>query len=190
MIYKCAKRWIDGLASAAALGILWPLLIVIAVAIRLESPGSPIFVQQRVGRNGKPFNLLKFRSMVRDASRIGSWHTAENDPRITRVGRFLRATSLDELPQLWNVLVGDMSLIGPRPNTPAQQAQYSPEHWEMRHRVRPGITGLAQVNGRSAITVEEQAAFDVAYASEFSLAGDMRILLKTVGLVFRKTGVN
>ncbi len=122
--------------------------------------------------------------------RLGSYQTQADDPRITRVGRFIRATSLDELPQLWNVLIGDMSLIGPRPETLSQQAQYRPEDWRLRHRVRPGITGLAQISGRSDITSEERLRCDLTYAQNASFALDMEILWRTVAMVFKRTGVN
>ncbi|NBO17838.1 MAG: sugar transferase [Proteobacteria bacterium] len=190
MKYQHAKRLIDVLASAVALAVLSPLLLVLALAIRLESPGSPLFFQQRTGRGCKPFYIVKFRSMVKDASKLGSWQTAEGDPRITRLGRFIRATSLDELPQLWNVLMGDMSLIGPRPNTPQQISQYPVGTWEKRHVLRPGITGLSQVNGRSNLSIEQQIAYDLRYNEECSLMLDVHILLKTVTQVLRRAGVN
>ena len=124
MPYAIIKRLLDVIASLAACLVLLPLFAVLAVMIRLESSGSPIFTQKRIGLHGRAFSIFKFRSMVKDAPKIGSWQTAQNDPRITRIGKFIRATSLDELPQLWNVLLGDMSLIGPRPEVPAQESVY------------------------------------------------------------------
>ena len=190
MRYEILKRLIDVVASSAALVLLSPVLLAVATAIRMESTGNPLFFQQRVGRYGAVFPLVKFRSMVRDAPHLGSWRTADNDPRITPFGRFIRRTSLDELPQLWNVLTGDMSLVGPRPQTPAQHPLYSHGDWQGRHLVRPGITGLAQVNGRSAITLDKQIEYDLKYATHVSFMMDMHILWLTIVQVVRKAGVN
>jgi lipopolysaccharide/colanic/teichoic acid biosynthesis glycosyltransferase len=128
--------------------------------------------------------------MVANADQVGSFRTQEGDHRITKVGRFLRKTSLDELPQLVNVLTGDMSLVGPRPDTPKQEADYTPDEWEARHRVRPGITGLAQATLRSAATPEERIAADLDYARNPSLARDMRILAMTAKQVIGRRGAN
>lgn len=190
MPYLLIKRTLDILASFMALLLLSPLLLAVALAIRLESEGSPLFFQQRVGQGMRPFCIVKFRSMVKNAAQLGGWQTQDADPRITKTGAFIRKTSLDELPQLWNVLIGDMSLIGPRPNTPQQNTQYTPEQWQGRHRVRPGITGLAQVSGRSGLTSEQQIAYDLEYIENMSLAQDIRILLKTVAMVLKRTGTN
>lgn len=190
MLYPAVKRLMDITASALALLLLFPLLFGIALAISLESPGSPLFFQQRTGRGGKPFYIVKFRTMVNNASQLGGWQTEANDPRITRLGKFLRETSIDEIPQLWNVLVGDMSLIGARPNTPQQESQYPPGTWQKRHTLRPGITGLAQVNGRSSLGTEQQIAYDLEYNANCSLKMDIAILLKTVQQVLRRAGVN
>lgn len=188
--YNHLKRVIDVAASLFLCIVLAPMGGVIALAIALESSGSPIFSQQRVGRNGRIFPIYKFRSMVKNAPALGGWHTQDNDPRITRVGKFLRFTSLDELPQLWNVVKGDMSLIGPRPFVPQQASLYAPDDWLRRHQVRPGITGLAQVNGRSSLTQEEQLRYDLSYADHPSLAMDIRIVLKTIRVVLCRVGVN
>lgn len=190
MTYSLVKRLLDVLAAVCLLVLLSPLLALIVLAICLESTGSPLFFQERVGRGLRHFRIVKFRSMVRDAPLLGGWQTGDNDPRITRVGRFIRRTSLDEIPQLWNVITGDMSLIGPRPNTPQQASQYAPAAWQERHAVRPGITGLAQVSGRSNLTSEQQVAFDIEYARSFSLALDVSIALRTLSQVLRRHGVN
>lgn len=190
MDYAAPKRAMDIVASLTALLLLAPLLAALALAIRLESPGSPFFRQERTGRGCKPFHILKFRSMVKDASKLGGWQTEAGDKRITRMGRFIRATSLDELPQLWNVLKGEMSLIGPRPNTPQQESQYPAGTWEKRHALRPGITGLAQVNGRSNLSSAQQIAYDLRYNDECSLKLDLHIIYKTVLQVLRRAGVN
>ncbi|MBA2964151.1 MULTISPECIES: sugar transferase [Ramlibacter] len=175
------KRLFDILGALAALVVLSPILLLAAAAVALESGSPVLFRQQRVGLGGHTFQMLKFRSMVRDAARIGPWFTSGDDPRITRVGRFLRRSSIDELPQLLNVLRGDMSLVGPRPDVPAQQALYRPEDWALRCSVRPGITGLAQATMRSEATPEQRLAADLAYASNPGLASDLRILVLTLG---------
>ncbi|MDE3017088.1 MAG: sugar transferase [Pseudomonadota bacterium] len=184
------KRGLDVIISGTAIVLLLPVFLLLAIIICLESPGPPVFAQQRIGLHGRPFVMFKFRSMVKDAPLLGAWHTAKNDPRITRVGRFIRVTSLDELPQLWNVFIGDMSLIGPRPEVPLQESLYQPADWRLRHRVRPGVTGLAQVSGRSDISEGDRLRHDLAYAAHPTFAGDMHILLKTISVVFRKAGVN
>ena len=189
-MYRVVKRLVDIVVSLLAMAVLLPLLLLIAVAVVLESAGSPIFTQMRVGRNNQPFAIFKFRSMVKNAASIGAWCTTANDARITRVGKFLRFTSLDEIPQLWNVVIGDMSLVGPRPELPRQETEYRPEDWALRHRVRPGITGLAQVNGRSKTTIEERLQYDLDYAANPTLTMDLGILLKTVSVVLRRAGVN
>lgn len=189
-MYRFVKRLMDIVVSALACLLLLPVFILLALCIRFESPGSPIFTQLRVGRNCRPFTIFKFRSMVKDAPSRGEIFTVANDPRITRFGRFMRGTSLDELPQLWNVLLGDMSLIGPRPELEAHASHYQPAEWELRHRVRPGITGLAQVNGRSATTPEARLHHDLTYAAAPTLVMDMRVAMKTAAVVLRKTGTN
>lgn len=174
------KRVIDVIVAVSALVLLALPLAALAVWIKLSSPGPVIYRQIRVGRAGQIFYLFKFRSMVPDADLIGGYKTQSNDPRITRVGRILRRTSLDEIPQLINVLIGNMSLVGPRPDVPAQKKNYSEEEWLLRHRVRPGITGLAQVNGRSNISTEVRKQLDLEYASNANLCRDISILFKTV----------
>jgi lipopolysaccharide/colanic/teichoic acid biosynthesis glycosyltransferase len=180
------KRAFDILASATLLLLSLPVLVAAAVWIRLDSPGPVLFRQVRVGRGCRPFTILKLRTMVRDADRTGGFSTRAGDPRITRAGRFLRRTSIDELPQFWNVLKGDMSLVGPRPDTPAQQAQYRPEDWQRRHSVRPGITGLAQAELRSAATFEQRLALDLGYVERAGLAQDLAILWHTARGLFGK----
>lgn len=170
------KRAADVVLAALALLLLAPVMAVVALAVALDSGGPVLFRQQRVGLHGRPFQMLKFRSMVRDAAARGPYHTAAGDSRITRVGRFLRRTSLDELPQLVNVLRGDMSLVGPRPDVPAQEALYTPAEWRERCSVRPGITGLAQALLRSQATHGQRLELDLRYVRECSLALDLRIL--------------
>ncbi|WGI22121.1 sugar transferase [Amylibacter sp. IMCC11727] len=176
------KRLFDFVSSFLGLLLLSPILIVLGVLIWLPDRGPVFYRQIRVGRNCKPFGMLKFRSMVRNADQIGGYQTHAGDPRITKIGRILRKTSLDELPQLINVLLGDMSLVGPRPDVPAQESLYSAQDWQKRHSVRPGITGLAQVTGRSSVDFETRLGYDLEYVETQSLMLDLKLLVKTVGV--------
>lgn len=177
------KRAFD-LASAAALiaGML-PAMGLIALAVRATSPGGAIFKQTRMGRNGRPFTILKFRTMVSSpaTAHLGTY-CYRNDPRITAVGRLLRRTGLDELPQLFNVLRGDMSLIGPRPDLPHHVERYSPRQ-RLRLQMRPGLTGWAQVNGRNGLSWDERIELDLDYIARWSLLMDADIAFRTVGVV-------
>lgn len=164
-----------------------PLLFIIAVAIKCDSRGPIFFCQTRVGKNGKEFTILKFRTMTVGAEKDG-FYTAENDVRITRVGRFLRATSLDELPQLFNILGGSMSVIGPRPTLPYQVEQYD-AFQRRRLEVKPGVTGWAQVNGRNTLSWPERIRYDVWYVDNYSFWLDMRILARTFFVWLRGEGV-
>jgi lipopolysaccharide/colanic/teichoic acid biosynthesis glycosyltransferase len=175
------KRTLDIAASLAALLVLSPLLGATALAVMLEGGRPVLFRQVRVGQGGREFGMYKFRSMVQNAAAIGPYHTSADDPRITRVGRFIRRTSLDELPQLFNVLLGHMSLVGPRPDVPAQRALYAPADWDLRCSVRPGITGLAQARLRSAATEAQRLALDLQYVREHGLWLDLRIMFWTFG---------
>lgn len=175
------KRAFDVLLSLAALVLLSPLLAAAAVTILLESGRPVLFGQTRLGLGGREFRMYKFRSMVKDAAAIGPYHTADADPRITRAGRWLRRTSIDELPQLVNVLKGDMSLVGPRPDVPAQRALYSDADWALRCSVRPGITGLSQALLRSEGGPAQRLALDLRYAREHGFWLDLKILVLTLG---------
>lgn len=183
-----AKRLFDVLLALCALLAFSPVMLAAALAVWLDSGRPVLFAQQRVGRGTQPFRLYKFRSMVVDAAQRGSHSTVQNDPRITRVGRILRRTSVDELPQLFNVLRGDMSLVGPRPDVPAQRSNYTEEQWTLRHRVRPGITGLAQALYRSRATPQQRLQADLDYARNPGLLRDLRILGLTVGQLLRRSG--
>lgn len=174
------KRVLDVAVALAALVLLSPLFIVVAVAIVLESGRPVLFRQSRVGLNDRTFGMYKFRSMVQDAAARGPYFTSDADPRTTSVGRFLRRTSIDELPQLLNVVTGDMSLVGPRPDVPQQRGLYSDEDWRLRCSVRPGITGLAQATLRSSATPEQRLELDLRYAREHDLRLDLRILADTL----------
>ena len=182
-----AKRLFDIVLALLALLLFSPVMLAAALAVWLDSGRPVLFAQTRVGRGTQPFRLFKFRSMVVDAAQRGSHSTAQNDPRITRVGRFLRRSSVDELPQLLNVLRGDMSLVGPRPDVPAQRANYTDEQWALRHRVRPGITGLAQALYRSRATPQQRLQADLDYAQHHGLLIDLRIIALTVVQVFRRS---
>jgi lipopolysaccharide/colanic/teichoic acid biosynthesis glycosyltransferase len=209
-----AKRLFDIVLALLALLLLSPVMLVAALAVWLDSGRPVLFAQIRVGRGARPFRLYKFRSMVVDAAQRGSeqaptpgqdprhlpgeaatprggpsaWYsTAHNDPRITRVGRVLRRSSVDELPQLLNVLRGDMSLVGPRPDVPAQRLHYTDAQWALRHSVRPGITGLAQALYRSRATPEQRLQADLDYARRHGLLIDLRIIGLTVVQLFRRS---
>jgi exopolysaccharide biosynthesis polyprenyl glycosylphosphotransferase len=193
------KRLLDLTASTVGLVLLAPVLVAVAVAVRLDSRGPVLFRQTRVGRHGKPFRVLKFRTMVTNAdeltaelmaqSKDPNWLHLDHDPRITRIGSFLRRTSLDELPQLWNVVRGDMSLVGPRPLSVRDSDRV--DGWG-RHRVdlTPGITGLWQVLGRTSIPFEDMVKLDYLYVSNWSLWGDIKLLLQTLPAVLAQRGVN
>jgi lipopolysaccharide/colanic/teichoic acid biosynthesis glycosyltransferase len=180
------KRLVDIVLSLAALLLLSPVLLAVAAAVALESGFPVLFRQVRVGRGGTEFGIYKFRSMVKDAAAIGPYHTASDDPRITKVGRLIRRTSLDELPQLLNVLKGDMSLVGPRPDVPAQRTLYTERDWSERCSVRPGITGLAQAQLRSQATPEQRLALDLRYVREHGMLMDLCIMAKTVARISGK----
>jgi lipopolysaccharide/colanic/teichoic acid biosynthesis glycosyltransferase len=183
------RRAIDIAISAVLLAVAAPLLAVAIAAIRVESRGAAFYRQRRVGRDGVPFDMLKLRTMVDGAEHIGAGLALnENDSRITRVGALLRRTSLDELPNLLNVLRGEMSLIGPRPTVPVQVAQYT-ERQRGRLAIRPGITGWAQVNGRASLPWSERIELDLYYVEHRSLALDLRILARTPSLVFGGSGL-
>ncbi|HEY4451834.1 MAG TPA: sugar transferase [Solirubrobacteraceae bacterium] len=177
------RRALDIAMSAALLVLSAPLLALAALAIRRETPGPVLYRQRRIGRDGHPFDVLKLRTMVDGAEHIGAGLAVnENDPRITRVGALLRRCSLDELPNLVNVLRGEMSLIGPRPTLPVQVEQYS-ERQRRRLELRPGITGWAQVNGRASLPWSERIELDLYYIEHRSLALDLKILGRTIAML-------
>jgi lipopolysaccharide/colanic/teichoic acid biosynthesis glycosyltransferase len=177
------RRALDIVVSGVALTLGAPLLALAALAIRLETPGGVIYSQRRAGLHGRPFDVLKLRTMVDGAEHIGAGLAVdENDSRITRVGAFLRRTSLDELPNMVNVLRGEMSLIGPRPTLPVQVEQYT-ERQRGRLAIKPGITGWAQVNGRASLPWAQRIELDLYYIEHRSLALDATILRRTVAMV-------
>ena len=186
------KRAFDVAVAAAGVIVFAPVLVAIAIAIRLSSPGPALYRSLRLGRNGQTFEMLKFRTMKFGAPDLrnadGSTFTGGDDPRVTAIGRWLRRTSLDELPQLLNVLRGDMSLVGPRPDLPDQTRYYSPAD-HRRLSVRPGLTGLAQVAGRNALTWEQRRALDLQYVDSQAFGTDLLILARTIPAVLSGRGV-
>lgn len=182
------KRLLDITLAALALALLWPVLLLAALAVLLQDGPPVLFRQTRLGLGGRPFGMLKFRSMKRGAAAAGPFFTRPGDARITPVGRFLRRSSIDELPQLINVLRGDMSLVGPRPDVPAQRACYSDAEWAERCSVRPGITGLAQVRLRSEGTEAQRLALDLQYTRTASVWLDFKIMWWTLGRLSGRGG--
>ncbi len=181
------KRLLDIVIAAVTLLLLSPILLVVAIAICLVDGWPILFRQLRPGWHGRPFRLCKFRTM--SSGQDGGDELLPDGERLTRLGRFLRITSLDELPTLWNVLIGEMSVVGPRPLLMGYLPLYSPEQ-SRRHAMRPGVTGWAQVNGRNAISWEQKFAYDVWYVDHWTLGLDLKILAKTFVNVLRAEGVN
>jgi len=195
IIYLFFKRTIDILGSGIGLIILSPIFILVALAVKIEDPkGKVFFVQERCGKNNKLFKMYKFRSMISNAEELLGELICENemdgpvfkikeDPRITRVGRFIRKTSIDELPQLFNILMGDMSIVGPRPAIPHEVAEYN-EYQKQRLLVKPGLTCIWQVSGRNSIGFDEWIDMDLEYIEKRNLWMDIKLIFKTVGVLF------
>lgn len=187
MYARVWKRVLDVILSATALLVLSPVLLVLTVVGAFVMGGNPFFTQIRPGKDEKLFRLVKFRSMSNKKDKNGN--LLPDEKRLTKYGRFIRSTSLDELPELWNILKGDMSIVGPRPLLVKYLPLYNEEQ-RHRHDVRPGLTGLAQVNGRNAVSWEEKFRMDVAYVNDITLTIDIRILLKTVSAVLTHKGIS
>ncbi|WP_343776645.1 sugar transferase [Clostridium sartagoforme] len=193
-IYNISKRALDIIASTLGLIILSPILLVVAILIKLESKGPAIFSQKRIGLNKKEFKMYKFRSMVQNAEELkeklakknemsGPMFKMKNDPRVTKVGKFIRKTSIDELPQLINVLKGEMSLVGPRPSLPKEVLKFEP--WMLKRlSVKPGLTCYWQVSGRNNIDFENWMKLDLQYVNDRSFWLDLKLILKTAGVLF------
>ncbi len=191
------KRTVDVLGASVGLLIMGLVVLPIAIAIQIDNPGKIFYSQIRCGVNGRPFRIWKFRSMVSNAENLkhlvkneatGNIFKSQDDPRITRVGKFLRRTSLDELPQFWNVLWGEMSLVGTRPPTVDEVQKYEAHHWD-RLNVKPGITGEWQANGRSTVKdFEEIVAMDLDYQRKWSVMYDLKLICKTIAVVLKKHG--
>ena len=190
--YEFVKRAFDIVASLLALIVLSPVFIVVAGAIFFTDFGNPFFVQERIGKNGKVFKIYKFRSMYKNAEKMrdslfehneadGPTFKITNDPRVTKVGSFIRKTSIDELPQLINILKGEMSVIGPRPFIPKEQAELS----DLRLLVKPGLSCYWQIGGKNSLTTEEQIALDIKYIEERSCLVDLKIIFKTFAVIFK-----
>ena len=186
--FHVLKRGFDIFVSLLLLILLSPLLAAISIAIKLESKGPALFKQERAGKNGKPFIFYKFRTMKADADPFGPSPKSCKDSRITKIGRFLREYSLDELPQLFNIVKGDMSMVGPRPLYLSQIAEWS-EGQRKRLLVKPGVTGLAQISGRAELTREQKLELDVKYVETAGFSLDAKILLRTVGHVLKRRGI-
>ena len=194
ILYEVIKRIIDIVASFTGLILLSPLILIVSMLIKLESKGEVIFKQKRVGLNGKEFYMYKFRSMVINAEELkeqlesqnemsGPMFKIKDDPRITKVGKFIRKTSIDELPQLINVIKGDMSLVGPRPSLPKEVKKF--EQWMMeRLEVKPGLTCIWQISGRNNIDFEDWMKLDISYVEDRNLWIDIKLIFKTVGVLF------
>jgi lipopolysaccharide/colanic/teichoic acid biosynthesis glycosyltransferase len=183
------KRAFDLLIAVPASILSAPVIGGLALAIRLESPGHPIYTQTRAGQDGRRFQIYKLRTMVRGAEFTGAGLAIqEGDDRITRMGQFLRRYSLDELPNLWNVVLGDMSIVGPRPTLPVQVEQYT-ERQRGRLSVKPGLTGWAQVNGRASLPWTDRIELDLWYVEHHTLALDLRIIARTIGMVLSGQGL-
>lgn len=187
MYAKCLKRALDFLLSLAALLALSPVLLVLTVLGAVKMKGNPFFTQQRPGKDEKIFKLIKFRTMTCEKDENGV--LLPDAQRLTRYGKLLRSTSLDELPELLNILMGDMSIVGPRPLLVSYLPRYN-AHQKRRHEVRPGLTGLAQVHGRNAISWEAKFDLDVTYVDSITFGGDVKIILDTVMAVLKREGIS
>ena len=187
MYAKCCKRILDFLLSLAALAVLSPVLLVLTVLGAVLMKGNPFFTQLRPGKDEKIFRLIKFRTMTCEKDAQGD--LLPDEQRLNRYGKLLRSTSLDELPELINILLGQMSIVGPRPLLVRYLPRYNARQ-RRRHEVRPGLTGLAQVNGRNAISWEEKFRLDVEYVDNVTFWGDVKIILATVGKIFKREGIS
>ena len=198
LVYHTVKRGFDILASGVALVLLSPLFGVLTVKIKKEDGGPAFYSQTRIGKNGKPFKMWKFRSMVVNADQMidqledqneidGAMFKIKDDPRITKIGHTIRKYSLDELPQLWNVLIGDMSLVGPRPPLPSEVAEYT-DYDKQRLLVIPGCTGLWQVTKRNEADFDEMVWLDIVYINHSGILEDLKLIIKTIGVVIHPNG--
>ncbi|RKI28507.1 sugar transferase [Bacillus thuringiensis] len=189
-IYLGIKYLLDVMFSLIGLIVLMPVILIFSILIILESPGSPFYLQERLGLSGKRFKVIKLRSMRNDAEKNGAKWAEKNDPRVTKIGLFIRKTRIDELPQLFNILKGDMSLVGPRPERPVFTEKFERDipGFKKRLEVKPGLTGWAQVNGGYEITPKEKLNLDVYYINHASIILDFKIIIKTVRVVITGDG--
>ena len=186
--FKILKRGLDIIISLLLLILLWPVFLLIVIAIKAGSKGPAVFKQQRAGKDGKPFVFYKFRTMTINADPFGPSPKSGRDPRLTKIGRILREYSLDELPQLFNIVKGDMSVVGPRPLYLSQINEWN-ERQTKRLLVKPGLTGLAQISGRGELKREEKLELDVRYVETAGFSADVKIVLATIAYVFRRKGI-
>ena len=186
MYRNCIKRVLDFILSLCALIVLSPFLVIFMILGAIKMKGDPFFYQERPGKDEKIFRLIKFRSMTEEKDENGNY--LPDSVRLTKYGKWLRSTSIDELPELINILKGDMAIVGPRPLLVRYLPYYTDEE-RLRHTVRPGLTGLAQINGRNSLNWDERLAYDVKYVKEMSLKNDIRIIVGTIMKVFRHSGV-
>lgn len=181
------KRFTDIILSCLALILSSPVLLIAVIAIKIDSKGKAFFIQERTGLGGKPFKMIKLRGMVEGAEQMGPDFTQKDDPRLTKVGKILRRTSIDEIPQAINVLLGDMSIVGPRPELTKITDQFTPEQRQVFN-FKPGITGISQINGRQSLSPEERVIMEIAYYSKANFWTDLQIILRTPRVVITNEG--
>ncbi|MDC7723236.1 sugar transferase [Priestia megaterium] len=190
LFYSLCKRMFDIVISFMALMVLLPVILLFALIVMIETPGSPFFLQERLGQRGRPFTIMKLRSMYSDAEKNGAQWAVKNDSRVTKVGKLIRQTRIDELPQLWNVLKGDMSIVGPRPERAVfiEEFQKTLPAFSQRLAVKPGLTGWAQINGGYELTPAEKLELDLYYIQHTNIRFDVKIMIKTLRVIVTGDG--
>lgn len=190
LFYSLCKRMVDVVVSFVALVVLLPVILLFALIVMIETPGSPFFLQERLGQSGRAFTIMKLRSMYSDAEKNGAQWAVKNDSRVTRVGKLIRQTRIDELPQLWNVLKGDMSIVGPRPERAVfiEEFQKTLPSFCQRLAVKPGLTGWAQINGGYELTPAEKLELDLYYIQHTNIRFDVKIMIKTLRVIVTGDG--
>ncbi|MCM3150837.1 sugar transferase [Priestia megaterium] len=190
LFYSLCKRVCDITISLMALVVLLPVILLFALIVMIETPGSPFFLQERLGQRGRPFTIMKLRSMYSDAEKNGAQWAVKNDSRVTKVGKLIRQTRIDELPQLWNVLKGDMSIVGPRPERAVfiEEFQKTLPAFSQRLAVKPGLTGWAQINGGYELTPAEKLELDLYYIQHTNIRFDVKIMIKTLRVIVTGDG--
>lgn len=190
LFYSLCKRMVDVVVSFVALVVLLPVILLFALIVMIETPGSPFFLQERLGQSGRAFTIMKLRSMYSDAEKNGAQWAVKNDSRVTRVGKLIRQTRIDELPQLWNVLKGDMSIVGPRPERAVfvEEFQKTLPSFSQRLTVKPGLTGWAQINGGYELTPAEKLELDLYYIQHTNIRFDVKIMVKTLRVIVTGDG--
>ncbi|MEW4241109.1 sugar transferase [Priestia megaterium] len=190
LFYSLCKRMVDIVISFVALVVLLPVILLFALIVMIETPGSPFFLQERLGQSRRPFTIMKLRSMYSDAEKNGAQWAVKNDSRVTKVGKLIRQTRIDELPQLWNVLKGDMSIVGPRPERAVfiEEFQKTVPAFSQRLAVKPGLTGWAQINGGYELTPAEKLELDLYYIQHTNIRFDVKIMIKTLRVIVTGDG--